>query len=353
MAGQCMLFGSDNWAGASDKVMAALVAANAGLVPAYGSDGITARLEKRMAELFEREVGVVLVATGTAANSIATTGYCPPHGAIVAHETAHLVVDECGAPEFFGSNKILTLPGARGKIDADALETLLAKPLRGAHHVVPSVLTLTQATEMGTVYAVEEVRELASLAKTKGLAVHMDGARLANAITSLGCSPADLTWKAGVDVLSFGATKGGCLIAEAIVLFRPEDFERFSYLRKRSGQLVSKHRVLSAQFDAWLDGGHWLELARHANAMAKRLAAGINRSNAARLQWQPEANELFVYMEKTAAERLLAAGAGFAEWGADGFADADRPAAGEYVYRFVTSFRTTEQDVDGFIQLLG
>lgn len=348
-----MLFGSDNWAGASDKVMAALVEANAGLVPSYGSDEITARLEKRLAGVFEREVGVLLVATGTAANSLATTGYCPPHGAIVAHETAHLVVDECGAPEFFGGNKILTLPGARGKIDEDALKLLLARPPRGVHHVVPSVLTLTQATEMGTVYTVDEVRHLSGLAKTKGLAVHMDGARLANAIASLGCSAADITWKAGVDVLSFGATKGGCLIAEAIILFRPEDLQRFAFLRKRSGQLVSKHRVLSAQFDAWLEGGHWLELAHHANAMARRLAAGINRSNAARLEWQPEANELFVYMEKPTADRLQASGAGFSEWGADGFAVADRPAAGESVYRFVTSFRTTEADVDGFLSALG
>lgn len=348
-----MLFGSDNWAGASDKVMAALVEANAGLVPAYGADDVTARLERRLADVFEREVGVLLVATGTAANSLATTGYCPPHGAIVAHETAHLVADECGAPEFFGSNKILTLPGARGKIDAVALEKLLAKPPRGVHHVLPSVLTLTQATEMGTVYSVEEVRRLAAVARSSGLAVHMDGARLANAIASLNCSAADITWKAGVDILSFGATKGGCLLAEAIVLFRPADLERFAFLRKRSGQLVSKHRVLSAQFDAWLEAGHWLQLAQHANAMAKRLADGINRSNAARLQWQPEANELFIYTDKATADRLLAAGAQFYEWDADGFAAVDLPGDGETVYRFVTSFRTTEDDVDEFLSILG
>jgi threonine aldolase len=333
--------------------MTALMAANTGLVPAYGSDAITARLEARMADLFEREVAILLVATGTAANSIATTGYCPPHGAIVAHETAHLETDECGAPEFFGSNKILTLPGARGKIDATGLEALLAKPPRGVHHVLPSVLTITQATELGTVYTPDEVRHLSGLAKAKGLTVHMDGARLANAIVSLGCSAADITWKAGVDILSFGATKGGCLIAEAIVLFRPEDFERFAFLRKRSGQLVSKHRILSAQFDAWLDGGHWLELATHANAMAQRLAAGINRSNAARLAFQPEANELFVYMPETVAAGLNAAGGQFYPWDADGFAAVDMPGADETVYRFVTSFRTTPEDVDGFLALLG
>jgi threonine aldolase len=348
-----MRFGSDNWAGASDKVMQALLAANTDLVPAYGSDPITARLERRMCELFEREVAILLVATGTAANSLATTGFCPPHGAIVGHVTAHLNTDECGAPEFFGSNKLISLPGARAKIDPLALERLLAKPPRGVHHVLPSVLTLTQATELGTIYTVDEVKILSELAKSKGLTVHMDGARLANAIATLKCSPADITWKAGVDVLSFGATKGGCLIAEAIVLFDPSHAERFGFLRKRSGQLVSKHRALSAQFDAWLDGGHWLELAAHANAMATRLAAGIGRSNSARINWQPQANELFVYMTDPVVERLRAAGGQFYEWDIDGMADRDRPGSGETLYRFVTSFRTTPDEVDHFLSVLG
>jgi threonine aldolase len=348
-----MRFGSDNWAGASDKVMQALMAANADLVPAYGGDAITARLERRMSELFEREVAVLLVATGTAANSLATTGFCPPHGAIVAHQNAHLANDECGAPEFFGSNKMINLPGARAKIDPSALEVLLARPPRGVHHVVPSVLTVTQATELGTVYSVAEIAVLSELAKSKGLTVHMDGARLANAIATLQCSPADITWKAGVDVLSFGATKGGCLIAEAIILFDPSHAERFGYLRKRSGQLVSKHRALSAQFDAWLDDGHWLDLARHANAMATRLAAGINQSNAARINWQPEANELFVYLADEVAQRLQAEGGQFYDWDTDGLPAEDMPGHDETLYRFVTSFRTTEDEVDQFLRVLG
>ena len=185
---------------------------------------------------------------------------------------------------------------------------------------MPSVLTLTQATELGTIYSTNEVKALSELAKAKGLKVHMDGARLANAVATLGCSPAEATWKAGVDVLSFGATKGGCLIAEAIVLFDPAEAERFGFLRKRSGQLVSKHRVLSAQFDAWLDGGHWLELAVHANAMATRLAEGIGRSNQARINCAAASlNELFVYMTDPVAERLRAAGGQFYEWDVDGF----------------------------------
>jgi threonine aldolase len=348
-----MRFGSDNWAGASDKVMAALMAANADLVPAYGGDALTARLERRMSELFERDVATVLVATGTAANSLATTGFCPPHGAIVGHVSAHLNMDECGAPEFFGSNKLIGVPGSRGKIDHAALAALLAKPLRGVHHVVPSVLTLTQATELGTVYSTADVAALAGLAKARGLTVHMDGARLANAVATLGCTPAEITWKAGVDVLSFGATKGGCLIAEAIVLFDPSHAERFGFLRKRSGQLVSKHRVLSAQFDAWLDDGHWLQLAQHANAMAARLADGIARSNAARINWRPEANELFVYMPGDVAERLLGQGAQFYDWDIEGLDTADLPAPNETLYRFVTSFKTTAEEVDAFLAALG
>jgi threonine aldolase len=333
--------------------MAALVAANADLVPAYGGDAVTARLERRMSALFERDVAILLVATGTAANSLATTGFCPPHGAIVAHQSAHLITDECGAPEFFGSNKLVGLPGGRGKIGREALSSFLAKPLRGVHHVVPSVLTLTQATELGTVYSVAEVSALADLAKAKGLTVHMDGARLANAVVTLGCSPAEVTWKAGVDVLSFGATKGGCLIAEAIVLFDPSQAGRFGFLRKRSGQLVSKHRVLSAQFDAWLDDGHWLQLAAHANAMATRLADGIARSNTARINWRPQANELFVYLPHEIAARLQAAGGQFYDWDTDGLDVADLPDPGEKLYRFVTSFRTTVDDVDAFLSVLG
>jgi threonine aldolase len=348
-----MMFASDNWAGASDRVMAALVAANGGEVPAYGSDDLTAGLTRRMSGIFERDVAVVLVATGTAANSLAVTGFSPPHGAIVAHQGAHLNTDECGAPEFFGSNKILTLPGARAKIHAPDLAALLDRPLRGVHHVVPSVLTLTNASELGTVYSVDEVRDLSALARAKGLTVHMDGARLANALAHLKCSPADLTWKAGVDVLSFGATKGGCLMAEAIVLFDPAHRERFEFLRKRAGQLISKHRIVSAQFDAWLDGGHWLDLATHANAMATLLGEGIGRSRAARLLWAPEANEVFAFLDDATVAKLGSAGARFYDWDDDLLMPDERPGSGEKLYRLVTSFRTKREEVDRFVALLG
>ncbi len=348
-----MDFVSDNWAGASDKVMDALVAANAGMVPAYGADAITQRLERRMCELFERDVAVLLVTTGTAANSLAITSHCPPHGAIVCHRSAHINTDECGAPEFFGSNKLIGLGGAAAKIDPDALAALLSRPTRGVHHVIPSVLSITQATELGAVYSLAEVRRLADIAKAAGLAVHMDGARLANAAVRLKATPAELTWKAGVDVLTFGATKGGCLMAEAIVLFDPGRYEQLAFLRKRSGQLVSKHRLVSAQFDAWLDGGHWLELAAHANAMAERLAAGMTASTNARIVRVPEANEVFAYLTPDVAGRLKAAGAQFGDWDSSDLEPEERAGEGEGLYRFVTSFRTTAEDVDRFVGHLG
>ena len=347
-----MQFGSDNWAGASEKVMAALVAANAGNVPAYGGDAITQRLERRLGDLFEREVGVLLVATGTAANSLAVTGLIPPYGAVICHRGAHLNTDECGAPEFFGSNKLIALGGARGKIGRAGLEQLLDRPLRGVHHVVPSLLSLTQSTELGSVYAVDEVTDLAALCHAKGLIVHMDGARLGNALVHTGASLAEMTWRAGVDILSFGATKGGCLLAEAIVVFDPAQLERLAFLRKRAGQLVSKHRILSAQFDAWLDGGHWLELATHANAMAGRLAEGMLRSGRARLACVPEANEVFAFLVDVDAERLHAAGAQFYDWDADLLEPEEQPGRGEKLYRFVASFRTQPEDVDQFLGLL-
>ena len=347
-----MYFGSDNWAGASDKVMAALVEANAGAVAAYGGDAITARLEARMSALFEREVAVLLVTTGTAANALSVAGLGVPWGAVVCHRGAHLATDECGAPEFFTGNKLITLPGARGKIDAAALADLLARPLRGVHHVVPSVLSLSQVTELGTVYDVADIASLAGAARSAGLAVHMDGARFANALVQLGVTPAEMTWKAGVDVLSFGATKGGCLMGEAIVLFDPGLKERFAYLRKRSAQLESKHRLISAQFDAWLDGGHWLQLATHANAMALRLADGMARSTSVRPLWRPQANEVFAEMLPETADRLHAAGAHFYDWDTHLLEPEERPADGRRLYRFIASFLTTPAEVDAFLAQL-
>ncbi|MDK9695352.1 MAG: beta-eliminating lyase-related protein [Siculibacillus sp.] len=348
-----MIFASDNWAGASREVLAALTAAGAaGPLPAYGDDDATRRLEARFAEVFEREVDVFLVATGTAANALSVAAFAPPWGQLLIHEEGHLAVDECGAPEFFAGTRTVALPGRFGKLDAADLARRLADWPIGVHHGKPAVLSITQANECGRVYTPAEVTALAGTAHAHGLAVHMDGSRLANAVARLGCSLAEVTWKAGVDVLSFGATKGGCLMAEAIVSFDPSKREELAFRRKRGGHLISKHRLVAAQFDAWLDDGHWLDLARHANAMADRLARGIAASRVARLAWEPEANEVFAVMRPATADRLTAAGARFYDWSTAGLAPEDRPGEGETLHRLVTSFATTPDEVDAFLAAL-
>ncbi len=230
-----MNFASDNVTGASPEILAALAAANQGAAMPYGADAITRRLEQRFADLFEHEVAVFPVATGTAANALALACLTPAFGAIYCHEEAHIATDECGAPEFFtGGAKLVTCPGEHGKLVPEALAPRIA----GAgivHNVQPAVVSITQETEAGTVYQPAEIAALSALARAHGLALHMDGARFANAVVSLGCAPADITWRAGVDALSFGATKNGALAAEAVVFFDPKRAASFGFRRKRGG----------------------------------------------------------------------------------------------------------------------
>ena len=349
-----MMFASDNWAGASERVLAEIAAAGrAGSLAAYGDDEMTRRVERRLSEVFEREVAVALVPTGTAANALAVATFCPPWGAVVAFEEGHLAIDECGAAEAFSGARVLRLPARRGKLEASDLARRLDEMPQGLHHGTLSLLSLTEPNEFGLIYTPGEIAAAAAVAEARGLAVHMDGARFANAVARLGCAPADLTWRAGVDVMSLGGTKGGCLMAEAVILFDPAKREELMMRRKRAGHLVSKHRLIAAQFLAWLDGGHWLELSGHANAMADRLAEGIGRSGAARLAWARQANEVFAVMATETAERLKAAGATFYEWSVAALEVADRPGEGEALFRFVTSFATTAEEVDGFLALLG
>lgn len=291
-----MHFASDNWAGAHPKIMAALIRANEGYAPSYGGDALTKRVEAQFAEVFERDVAVFFVATGGAANSLALSQLCPPWGMILAHEESHIQMDECGAPEFFtGGAKLLPIRGFAGKLTPAAVNAALAGfPERPPHGMPARALSLTQATECGTVYPVSEVSALAAAAKAAGLKVHMDGARLANALAALRCSPADLTWKAGVDALSFGATKNGCLIAEAVVFFDPAAAKDFMFRRKRAAQLFSKMRFIAAQFDAYFDGGLWLDMAAHANAMARDLSGGLAAIPGVKVWYPAEANEVFV-----------------------------------------------------------
>lgn len=333
-----MNFMSDNVSGAAPEILDAVIAANAGTAPSYGADAITARLEQRFADLFGRKVAVFPVATGTAANALALAQFTPPWGSIYCHREAHIQADECGAPEMFSAGaKLVGLDGTHGKLTADTLSAALARSHQGfVHAVQPAALSLTQATEAGTVYRPDEVAALAEIARRRGLAVHMDGARFANAVAHLGCDPADVTWRAGVDVLSFGATKNGALGAEAVIFFDPDKAADFAYRRKRGAHLFSKMRFLSAQLDAYLTDGLWLRLAAHANAMAASLAAGLAALPGVVLAHPVEANELFVTLPEPVIQGLEAAGFGFYRW--DGA-----------MIRLVTAWDTPAESVTQFL----
>lgn len=335
-----MNFSSDNVAGIAPEILAALAAANTGTQQSYGADAVSARLERHLAEIFEHEVTVFPVATGTAANALALATLVPPWGVVYCHAEAHVAVDECGAPEFYAAGaRIAGIAAPHGKIGVDDLAPLLPGGKGVVHHMQPAAISLTQASEAGTVYRADEIAAIAELARGHGLGVHVDGARFANALVHLGCAPADITWRAGVDVLSFGATKNGAAAAEAVIFFDPATAADFAFRRKRGGHLFSKMRFLSAQLDAYLENDLWLRNARHANAMATRLADGLRLIDGIRLRHPVQANELFVEMPNPVIEALFAKGFQFYRW--------DGP-AGSCV-RLVTAFNTAADDVDAFL----
>jgi threonine aldolase len=348
-----MNFASDNSSGVSDRLLAALGAANAGVAMPYGADPWTAAAEKALQDLFQRDCAVFLTTTGTAANALALAALTPPWGAIFCHEEAHIANDECGAPEFYTAGaKLLPLAGAQGKIAAETLKAALAAYPPGlVKQVQPAALSLTQASECGTLYSLGELEELSAIAHARGLRVHMDGARFANAVASLGCSPARMSWQAGIDILSFGATKNGAFCCEAVIIFDPALAQDFAFRRKRAGHTLSKSRFLGAQMCAYLEGGHWLELAGHANAMAARLAAGLGRSAAVRLPFGCAANEVFAVLPRSADGALKAQGARYYDWGARGLALDEAPRAHEIFVRLVTSFATSAEEVDQFVDI--
>jgi threonine aldolase len=339
-----MNFASDNTAPVAPEVMAAIQAANHGPAPSYGADALTDRLTALARDVFETELAIFPVATGTAANGLALAALSPPYGVVYCHETAHILLEECGAPEFYtGGAKLIGLSGTAGKIDDKRLvESLALAADAGVHHASPAAISLTQATEWGTVYRASEIRALADLARAHGLRVHMDGARLANAIARLGCAPAELTWRAGVDMLSLGATKNGALAAEAVVVFDPALAAGLAERRKRAGHLLSKMRFLSAQLVAILEHGRWLAYAAHANAMADRLAAGLATVANMRLVQPVEANELFLAMPEPLIDALAAEGFAFHRWLVP-------PGDTGPVVRMVTSFATRPEEVDGLV----
>ncbi|CAN7365035.1 low specificity L-threonine aldolase [Pararhizobium sp. LjRoot255] len=345
-----MIFSSDNWAGAHPVIAESLVKAAGGFASAYGTSDLDKKVEKTLSDVFERDVAVFFVATGTAANSLAFSSVNRPGGHIFCHREAHVNVDECGAPEFFSHGSRLTpVDGPLGKIDPVRLEAEIKRfPPGFVHGGQPMAITMTQATEAGTVYSLDEIDTIAHIARKFKLPLHMDGARFANALVTLDVSPAEMTWKRGIDLLSFGGTKNGCWCAEALILFDTAKAGQMHYLRKRSGQLFSKSRFIAAQFDAYLEGGLWLDLARHANGMANRLAEGIEASRGARLAWPSGSNELFVILKKDTAKKLEEKGAVFYDWPVP-HTLAGSIAADEGLYRLVTSFATTKEDVERFI----
>jgi threonine aldolase len=339
-----MRFLSDNTAPISPEILEAIHAANHGLEKAYGDDPWTARLDQALGAFFGRPVRAYPVATGTAANALSLAVLTPPYGAIYAHEEAHIVRDECGAPEqFTGGARIITIPehgGAptHGKLTPAALDAALDAMPVSVHTVQPAAVSLTQATELGTSYRPHELAALAEAAHRRGLRVHLDGARFANALVFLGCHPSEITWRAGVDVLSFGATKNGALAAEAVVFFDPAQAADFELRRKRSGHLLSKSRYVSAQLLAYVESGVWRRNAERANTLAQQ----IGRAAGERLLHPVEGNEVFVELGAAAKARLRTAGFEFYDWGPSERGEA----------RFVVSWSQPEQSVQALCQAL-
>jgi threonine aldolase len=349
-----MDFASDNWAGASERVMRAVADAARSGGPAYGSDPLTKAVEAQFSELFEREAAVFFVATGTAANALGLAAFSRPGGMVFCHRIAHIRTEEAGATEFFsGGMKTVGIDAPEGKIRPDALAAAIEKiPDGSAHHGQLVAVSLSNLTEIGTAYSPSEVAALAEIAKRRRLVVHMDGARIANALAGLGCTPAELTWRAGVDVLSFGGTKNGCIAADAVIFFDPSAARDFPFARQRAGHTFSKSWFVAAQFAAHLKDGHWLELASHANAMGQRLAEAIEAVPRGRLAVRPAGNEVFAILSRDLDGKLREAGAQYHEWSVTGLAEAERPQQDEVLVRLVTSFASRAEDVDRFAALM-
>ncbi len=337
-----MFFASDNTSGAAPQVMAAIQRANEGFDRSYGTDQAMERVRARVREVLEApEAAVYLVATGTAANALALATHCPPWGAVFCHTHAHIAEDECGAPEFFTAGaKLVLVDGPHGRMTPEGLRAAIARTGTSVHGVQKGMVSITNVTEAGTVYTPAEIAALTAEARAHGLPCHLDGARFANALVATGATPAEMTWKAGIDVLSFGGTKNGCLGVEAVVIFDPARAWEFELRRKRAGHLWSKHRYLSAQFEAYVEDGLWLRLAAQANAAAARLAAGLERVPGVSQLHPVQANMMFPEWPAGTHARLQAAGAVYYAW--------DLPDGREGA-RLVTSWNTTEAQIDAFL----
>lgn len=328
-----MNFRSDNTAPCAPEILAALAAVNDNPAAPYGEDPWSRKLDDAFSALFERDVQVFTVATGTAANSIALASMTPPWGAILCHREAHIERDEAGAPEFYsGGAKLVLIDGPKAKFDAEALRRAVRGATRDDHAVKPAAVSISQTTERGAIYSVDEVAAIGAIARGAKLSLHMDGARFANAVVSLGCTPADITWRGGVDLLSFGATKNGALGAEAIICFDPARAEEVMRRRKRGGHLLSKGRYIAAQLLAYLEGELWLKLAAHANEGARALGEAAGPLLTAPV----ESNQVFIKPGVAGIAKLRAAGADFYDWGEEGAGEA----------RLVVSWNQSERDIN-------
>ena len=343
-----MNFNSDNVYGVHANIMQAMVEANARLTDvSYCHDDGAAESEAALSKIFEKKVKVFFVLNGTGANSLGLSALCPAFGGIICHEGAHINTDECNCPELFtGGAKLITVSGTGNKITPEAVAAKLAQFVHGEHGAKPAAFSLSQATELGTVYTPDEIKVLTTLARQHGMRSHMDGARFANALSYLGCTPAEMTWKSGVDVLSFGGTKNGAMILEAVVFFDETLAADFLYRRKRAGQLLSKGRYLSAQLLAYLKNDLWLENASRANVLAAEVAAALEAVAGVRLAAPVEANEVFPIMPRRLFEALQKEGAKFYDWPLDGLA------ANECCARLVLSWATPQDDVTQFCGLV-
>jgi len=348
-----MIFSSDNWAGAHPAIAESLVRHAGGFAPAYGSSDLDKSVGETFSRIFERDVAVFFVATGTAANSLAMAACNRPGGVAFCHSEAHMIADECGAPEYFtGGARLCPVAGEAGTMEPAALEAAIARyPAQFVHSGQPMVVSITQATEIGTVYSLTEIDAIAAIAQANGLPLHMDGARFANALVALGATPAEMTWKRGVDLVSFGGTKNGCWCAEALVVLDPAKAKDLPFLRKRAAQLFSKSRFIAAQFEAYFRDDLWLAMARQANARAERLASLLATSNRIKLAWQPDANEVFAIMPTALMTELNDKGARFYPW-AKPASYAGNIGSDETLCRFVTSYATTDEQIAEFQALL-
>jgi threonine aldolase len=337
-------FRSDNETPAAPAIMEAMTRANRGTAHAYAEDVWFEKLDEAFSERFETEVQVVPMATGTVCNAIALACVTPPWGSVFCHRNAHIYCDESGAPEFFGNGlRLVPVEGADGKLPQRALEAAIqASEGHGVHSYVPAAVSVTQSTESGTVYQPDEIRAISEVAAAREMPVHLDGARFANAVASTGASPAELSWRAGVNLMSFGASKNGCLAAEALLLFgHPELREHAERLRKRSGHLLSKMRYVSAQLLACLEDDLWIHLANHANRQAAKFAAAVKEHASAEIEFPVEANEVFLRWSQAGFKALEDAGVEFLMWpGRDDLA------------RFVFAHSTDEKATDKLCKTL-